>query len=275
MRDSHLMHASTLVGMGEVAKRAATVVANAAGGTAGPAVTALMTAAGVALGKPGLALAAIPGGALVGALTEEGVNLVAAVCGDRVRRVGRFAESASKEFGKPIEDIMTAAAEHPEVRELLAEAVDAASVARDDWLIDVFARAFVRGAEDGAVVDEMLKLIAIVRQLDVADVRLLAAICAKRESGEGARVRAGSSSVEEILDADPGLQSVLPVLMQRSESLGLIKVKKSKSVNLDDLLEEPAGLAKSHSPRQVITLTVVGGYVAGRLEKLGHGLPNV
>jgi hypothetical protein len=113
--------------MGEIGRRTAGVVGRAAGNTVGPAVTALMTAAGAVLGHPDLAAAAVPGGAIAGAMTEEGVALITRIWQDKSERVATFADTGEQETGRPVEELIAEAADDPRRAELLARAVEAAT----------------------------------------------------------------------------------------------------------------------------------------------------
>jgi hypothetical protein len=159
--------------VGETGNR---IVAKTAADVANPAVTALMAAAAVVLGHPELAIAAVPGGALAGALTEEGVAVVQRAWQSKSERVNRFAASASAAAHQPIEDLMAEASEDDRARDLMARTVDSAADTSDTWKIDTLAKAFVRGAKDPAEIDEMLILVDYLRELEVPHARTLAVL---------------------------------------------------------------------------------------------------
>src|SRR5882757_8305432 len=93
---------ATMCPMSDLVEFGADVVTDTAGDVANPAVTALIGAAAVTLNLPELALFAIPGGALAGAMTAQGIALVRQAWRDRAARVGRFAATAEEVSGELI-----------------------------------------------------------------------------------------------------------------------------------------------------------------------------
>ncbi|HEY2674939.1 MAG TPA: hypothetical protein VGJ07_31805 [Rugosimonospora sp.] len=235
--------------MGELVERVTNVVANTTGNIVNPAVVALMAAAGVATGNPDLAIAAVPGGALAGALADEGVALVRRAWQDRSDRVGRFASTAAKEAGVPIEELIGQTTEDPRLRELMARTVESAAGAFDTTKVEILARAFVRGAKDGAAIDEMLLLVEILRGLEVPHIRLLAAVWRQGPGATGNQSRPvgdGTLLDNNIANSDPALAPVvIPLRRKLAEQ---------------DLVEEVQGGTR---------LTDYGVYVAGALNDLG------
>jgi len=244
----------TLVGMTdlELADRVERVLAATAGDIVNPAVAALMTAAALTSGDPGLAIWAVPAGAAAGALTSEGALLVRRAWSHRSARVDRFAQAAAGEAGITVEELASVGAASDESRRLLGVTVQAATAANDEWKIRTLARAFVRGAADPARVDEMVMLVDLVRKLDVADVRLMATIAVPDEG----------RTFAEIISTDPGLDRVaVPVL------------RKLKRLEFADTGYEPGEsgpMGGEITPgRTVHYLTPLGRYCADRLSELG------
>jgi hypothetical protein len=202
--------------MSEVAERASNVLGRALGNTVAPGVTALMLAASVSTGNVDLAMWATPAGAVAGSLTEEGVSLVRRSWTDRSRRVEQFAEAAAKEAQVSIDELVTIAAESAEARRLLGITVESATQAQDDWKIRMLAKVFVRGAADPAKVDELAHLTALLRDVDGADARLMAAMV-NLEAMNGMLVQG-----EEIAAHDPGIGRLAVVLHRKLAALELV-----------------------------------------------------
>jgi hypothetical protein len=221
----------TIVTVGQVAKRATGVVGRTAEKTASPLVMALMTAAGIATGHPELAYWAIPAGAMAESLTEEGVALVNQAATARADRVRRFAEFAAEVAGKPMEDLMAVAAADDPLATLLARTVEPASGSHNEWKIRMLARAFVRGAEDGAKVDEMLMLAGLAADLEVAHVRALKVIFEFTTEHSG--MNPGTFRTK-----DPGIADAAPVLLDR---LGQLRLTEGLGGQADTIILTPLG----------------------------------
>jgi hypothetical protein len=235
--------------MSDIAARTANVITSTAGNTIAPAVTALLTAAGATFGHPEVAVVAVPVGALAAGLTEEGIALVRATWNDKVGRISRFADTVSDESGSPIEDVIRrATVADPRVRELLARAVETSASSLDEQKVDMLARAFVRGAEDGAVVDEMLWLVELLRKIEVAHVRALRVLFQETETPFwGVPVR-------DLSKYDAGLAASVYTLAEDLRRNGLAHLRNSA-----------AGVE--------LVMTALGKHVAKRLAELGDRLP--
>jgi hypothetical protein len=90
-----------------------------------------------------------------------------------------------------METLMEQPLNSPKPRELLHRAVESASSSVENVKIEMLARAFVRGAKDDAVVDEMLMLAAPLREVEVPHVRLMAARWRPTTDGHLAGLRVG------------------------------------------------------------------------------------
>jgi len=224
----------------ELADRVERVLAATAGDIVNPAVAGLMTAAALATGNPALAVWAIPAGAAAGALTNEGALLVRRAWSDRSSRAERFARAAAEEAGVSIDEIASIAAASEDNRRLLGVTLEAATEAHSEWKLRTLARAFVRGASDGAKVDEMVYLTARLRDLEVADVRILKVLSCKTSDGSA------WWALPAISDVDRGLDRVAVVLLDRLVT---------------------TGLARSNG--NVWMLSDVGSFIATMLEEIG------
>lgn len=246
--------------MGELAQRLTGVTARAAGNTVSPAVAAIMTAAGVALGKPELAAWAVPTSALVGSLTEEGVQLVRQVWVDKARRVEHFADVAAEESGADVADLLEAAAGDEKLRELLARTVDVVTSTIDGWKIEMLAKVFANGASDGARVNDLLLLTEYVRELEAPHARLLSTVY--RLDHPNARTGDALVTDRDVVRIDPALRSSLLIVAIRLEKLGLVDVVPVAELKVMDfpLLSRP---------ERAWRWTTLGRFCADRLVELG------
>jgi hypothetical protein len=222
------------VDVGEVTRRVSAVVSRASGNTVGPAVAALWSMAGLALGEPALTVAAVPVGAVAGSLTEEAVSAVGLLWQQRRDRIQRFADEAETSSGTRMEQLLVEAEADPRTLEMLARGVEAAARSLDDRKIDLLARIFVSGVRDRAKVDEAIILIEALRQLEAPHLRLLTVL-----SKPGPHLVPGQATedrprtpenmariavwgVEDILTEDPGLREAFDALVARLNALGLV-----------------------------------------------------
>lgn len=222
------------VDMGKVTQRVPAVVSRASGNIVGPAVTALCTMAGVALGEPALTAAGVPVGAVAGSVTEETLSAVGSLLQQRRDRIQRFADEAEASSGAPMEQLLVEARADPRTLEMLARSVEAASHSLDDEKIDLLARIFVSAVRDHAKVDEAIILIEALRQLEAPHLRLLAVLSEPgphlipgRATGERPRTPENMARipvwrVEDILTQDPGLMGTFDALVARLNALGLV-----------------------------------------------------
>src|SRR6266567_528387 len=220
--------------MGEVTRRVSSIVSRASGNTVGPAVATLCSMAGVAFGEPGLAIAAVPVGAVAGSLTEEAANAVGLLWEQRRERIQRFAGEAEKTSGTGMDQLLVEATADPRALEMLARSVEAAARSLDDEKIDLLARIFVSGVRDSAKVNEAVILIEALRQLEVPHLRLLTVLSnpgphlvpgratedRPRTPANMARIPAWR--VEDILTEDPGLRGAFDALVARLYALGFV-----------------------------------------------------
>jgi len=218
-----LRRPAKLVTVGDLMKRAGDVVAGTAGDTVGPAVTTLVTLAAAATGHPELALAAIPGGALAAAVTTGGLSLIYDTVQDKISRMQRFGKVAEEAAGKPLEDLLADVADsNQRIRDLLNRTVSGASQSSDGWKVDTLARAFVRGAQDPALVDEMLLLEELIRPLEAPHARLLA-VLDRAEAGDFSPRAQPSSWNDTLARRDPGLVGRQVPLVARLVQLKLLE----------------------------------------------------
>jgi hypothetical protein len=199
------------------------ITAKTAGNTVGPAVTAMMTAFGVAHGVPDAAVAAVPTGAFAGAVTEQGVSLIRRLWNDRFARVVRFSETVAAISGSVIEEILQEAQADPEKLELLADAVAAAARSRDASKIDLLARIFVSGLRDDAKVDESVVLIAALSQLEAVHIRVLAVVAQFNPFAKWtANLFKGALNRDKIAKQLPELTPILDGLLAKLQAVGLV-----------------------------------------------------
>ncbi|MEV6813358.1 hypothetical protein [Micromonospora sp. NPDC051296] len=205
--------------MGEFAKRAGDVVASTAGGTVGPLVTALMATAAVVTRNPALAIASVPTGALADAMTEQGIQLVTRTLLGSAERVERFAEAVAEEAGQPVEDFIAEHVIDARDREFLGRMVDAATVARSDWKTRLLARAYVRGARDGDLVDETEMFVSVIRDLEPPHARFLAATYPLFVTGGGRPY----TNAYQVAGVDKGLGPASSLLWRHLCERGIFK----------------------------------------------------
>jgi hypothetical protein len=236
-----LRKCDTMCRVGEVARRVGAVVRGTASGAVSGTVAAVMASAGIATGDSTLVQAAIPTGALAGALTEQGSDLVQRTLYAKADRIRRFMAAAAAAANKSEEELLGTAAGNEAIHELLNITAAASANAHDDWKIRVLAGAFARGAEDPAVVDEMLLAVEVLRQLEVPHVRLLRVL---------ANQATGKVHSNEAHKFDPGLRGV-PMLIRTLFTLGL----------LDDI--DPGRIADP------LILSDLGRYYVDLLARLG------
>ncbi|MEU7875162.1 hypothetical protein [Dactylosporangium sp. NPDC049140] len=202
------------------------IVANTAGGTVAPAVTAALTTAALVTKNPELAMLSVPLGAAGGAVVEQGFKAVAAILRDRTQRVGLLIRTVEDETGAPIDDLLDGGTGLGGERELFGHVVDAATTARTAWKIKMLARAFVQGARDGDRIDETLMFIKLVRDMEAGHARYLAALCLHASSvaqavpGEEPTVAVGP---EQLREQDPGLGLATPILREELQAWKFIK----------------------------------------------------
>jgi signal transduction histidine kinase len=231
--------------------------------------------AGVGFGDPTVgAVAGVAVGATVGAVAEEMVGVVARMWSNRQRRVEDFAATLAHEANAPVEAVLQQVADSPRALELLAQTVDAASRAADDWKIDALARVFAHSIQnDGAAVDDGLLLIDALRQLEVPHLRLLRILgttrvdTARTDGGTTYPFRMPLLRASQIVGLDPGLDGALEALAAKLVTLGMAvrhEVDDSKRV-----------LPNADRHRHAWSLTRFGFdcavYLVGRGERARHG----
>lgn len=200
-------------------ERVVGIVANAAGNYVNPAVTGLLSLAAAVTGRAELLALAVPAGAVAGAVTEDLVaNARRIWVGDGI---GQFADAVESAAGMPIDELTKTVADRG-VLVLLAESVAAATEApHDEWKLGALARAFVTGFRDPARVDEQRLLVETLRDVEAADVRLLAAVYRLERANQGISnprmVNEGNLKTE-----DSGLRDVVPLLAARLVKGGLL-----------------------------------------------------
>jgi hypothetical protein len=206
--------------VGELAERTAAVLSRAIGNTVSPAVAALMTAAGVAAGRPEFAAWAVPASALAGSLTEEGIALVRQSWTDRGERVQLFAETAADDAGCTLDDLLAEAIRHPAKLELLVQAVEGASRALHQAKVEALARIVASGIVDDTKVDEMLVMMDVVRQLELPHLLILATL-AEPPSGPLSGDKYAWRG-RRLFDLIPGIRPAFVGLVAKLQSLALV-----------------------------------------------------
>jgi hypothetical protein len=206
----------------------------ALGNTVSSAVTALCAMAGAAIGEPGLALAAVPVSAAAGRLSEDMMDVVAALWRQRRDRMQRFADEAEASSCTRMEELLQEAAADPRTLEMLARSVEAAARSLDEQKIDLLARIFVSGVRDSAKVDEAIILIEALRQLEMPHLRLLTVLAKPgphlvpgRPTEDRPRTpenmaRIPTWRIEDILQEDPGLSDAFDALIARLYAFGFV-----------------------------------------------------
>ena len=100
-------------------------------------------------------------------------------------------------------------------REFLGHVVDAATAARSPWKIRVLAKAFVRGARDGDLIDETEMFVALVRELEPPHVRCLAAAINASETDRVVTAR-------KVQGADKAIGHAAALLLRDLSKKGLL-----------------------------------------------------
>ncbi|WP_430501276.1 hypothetical protein ACQRWP_06730 [Micromonospora trifolii] len=209
--------------MSDLTKRTAIdVAASAAGGTVGPTVTALMATAAAVTHNPDLIALSVPAGALADAMTEQGILLVTRALLNPAERVGQFADAVSEEAAEPIEDFIDKHVTSAREREFLGRVVDAATAAQSDWKTRVLARAFVRGAIDGDLIDETEMFIAATRNIEVPHARFLAA-AHKIFTGPDPKGARTTTTTQGVLEADQRIGPSAVLLWRDLRDQGFLK----------------------------------------------------
>jgi hypothetical protein len=238
--------------VGELAKWAGDVVASTVGGTAGPLVATLMTTAAVVTHNPELAAVSVPTGAFVDAMTEQGVLLMRQTLLNRAERVRNFADAVAEEAGQSAEDFIAEHVADARDREFLGRVVDAATAARSDWKTRVLARAYVRGAKDGDLIDETEMFVSVTRDVEPIHARFLAAVYPLFH-----RTGRLYASLREVTKKDKGIGPAGALLWRHLRDRGLLK-------------EMEPGVEDTES--DAFRLTDLGAAVAEWLDGLGIAL---
>jgi hypothetical protein len=222
-------------------RRAADIAAKTAGDTASPTVTTLLATAAVVTRSPELALVSVPAGAFAGALTEQGVVWISEALRDRAERVRHFAEAVEDITGGTVEDFVSAHATDEKRRELLGRIVEASTTAQSAWKIKTLARAFVRGARDGDLVDETLMFLQILQDLEAGHARYLAVLhnAPPPKGGYGTRTDSivGTQVLRRaVVKMDPGLTAAEVFLYRDLKRWDLITIAHTPAdIGLTDL----------------------------------------
>lgn len=217
-------------------------MAAAAGDTVKPVVAALLASAAVVTRNPELIAFTIPTGALAGAATEQGFLWVTDTLRDRADRVQEFADAVADEVGQPVEDFIAEQVNNGAKRELLGRVVATATDARTAWKIEVLAKAFVRGAKDGDLIDETLVFVELLERLEPGHARVLAVLHKAHAPTH--------LELPVIVERDPGVGSAALVFLKHLMDMELVR--------RDD---------RQRTPRYVVT--ELGSAAAAWLQELG------
>lgn len=217
----------------EIARHAGDVLAETVGNTAGPLVTSLMVTAAAVTKNPDWAFLAVPSGAFAGAAAQQGVVVAREVLQDRLDRVRRFVTAVEDEAGQSFESFMDEYADDTK-RELLGHVVDAATAARSRWKLRILARAFVRGARDGDLVDETEMFVKAVRNIEPAHARCLAAACSVFGHGGSSSNRIYAST-REVLAVDSAIGPAVTLLWRQLRDDGLLADADSQDASARDV----------------------------------------
>ncbi len=197
--------------MTEVERHVRTVVARAVGNTVAPGVAALCAMVGMPIGE------STAFGALVGSAIEEAFSQFYR---NRAKRVARFAETAAREAGCTIDELLADAAAYPEKLELLVQTAEAASRALADEKVDLLARIIAQGIRDNAKVDETLIIADAVRTLEMPHLRLLA-LLAQRPKVTPDGIVPCRWDMTEVVKELPDFGAALNGVAAKLESLAL------------------------------------------------------
>jgi hypothetical protein len=206
--------------MSELTRAGTAVVASMVGGIVEAVVTAALTS------QLGPQLAPISG-AGIGKAAEEIANQTARIFQDRRRRSVQMVEEAAAFSEEDVIVLVERLLAYEGGRLMLHRAVQAAADAASASKIKTLARALASGAmsEDQAVVDEALIVIDAVGQLEAPHIRLLQLLTQDR--GPFIRGVNGFStqpwSIEDLIDADPGLRNAMQALIAKLLSLGMVE----------------------------------------------------
>jgi hypothetical protein len=224
--------------------RTVEVVADTVGDTVTPMVTAVLASAAVATRNPELGFLAVPIGAMTGALGKQGATLVIGTLRDRAERVARLLDEIASQTATPFGDYKDEHVDTDPKRRLLNSIVADATDATTEWKIRTLARAFVRGAEDEARIDETLHFVRRVMPLDPAHARFLAVVAARRQRG------IPHTTYDDVGKADPGIGLATALLGS-------------------DLVEQHFLAVVREEPQLIVTPTAVGVAVSAWLDELG------
>jgi hypothetical protein len=231
----------------ELAERVGATLARASGNTVGPGVAGLMMLASVVLGNPDLAIWAGPASALAGSATEEMVDYARATLTSRLKQVEYLDDDIQSQLGVSHEDLVEQALGDPKLLKLLADTVQGAAEAHDTSKVHTLAQAYVRGARDGALVDEMTLLVEKLRGVGIPEIRLLSVLAKPGLSADrgatphqwSARNRGGNYlpvwPTDKVSKEDPGLSKVIYLLYPKLVDAGLAEREASDNFSLTPL----------------------------------------
>ncbi|MBQ0924624.1 hypothetical protein [Saccharopolyspora endophytica] len=163
------------------------------------------------------AAAAISGG------TAPWLEELARIARRRFEKVQEAGDAASRAAGCPFEDLIEQAIGDDRKLELLTQALHAASMAEDARKIKTLGRAIARGMDD-ARVDEQRRIVSTLAALEPVDARVLVMMAHDDKNGWIKRPSQSGPSVGTgvLLEAEPGLDSLIDSVVARLQTLGLI-----------------------------------------------------
>ena len=232
----------------EKPSRTIEVIADTVGDTVTPAVTTALAMAAAATGNADLGFLAVPIGAMTGALGKQGATLVIRTLRDRADRVALLLDEIMAQTGAPFDDFVEEHVDTDPKRRLLGSIVADATDATSAWKIKTLARAFVRGVNDEARIDEIMHFVNRVMPLDPAHARFLAAVAARHERG------ISRFSYDDIRADDPGIGLATALLGS-------------------DLVERRFLTVVRDEPQMLLTSTAVGVAVSTWLAEFGSADP--
>lgn len=218
--------------MGEMVSASGDVAQKTVSDTVGAVVTALLTTS--------LGMGAVPIGAAAAGTTEQAIAYVRTVWAVRQARVRGFVETAADQAGRSVEELLYHAASDPDRAMLLDAAVRHAAQAAFTAKILTLARVYVTGT-DSAMIDRARLMMEVVAELDVPHIELVRVTV---EYGPFRTHQWPDPTPEHVARQRPELTPVLPVLLAKLDSLGIVR-KRGAGANvhweLTDFGEQCAG----------------------------------
>ncbi|WP_139219523.1 hypothetical protein [Actinopolyspora alba] len=179
-------------------------------------------------------LASVVGNAS-GPLFEEASYSIRAVVDRRKAKIDQAGEIACSEGNCTFEVILESALEDDRKIELIARALQAASVAEEKKKINALGRALARGVLNDSQIDEQYRIATTLAGVEVIDIRALALMSGDNKAWVKRSADAKNGGVAALTEIDPTLNNVVDSVVARLSTHGLITD------------ESPGGLSFGHS----------------------------